>query len=102
MTRSAPNGNGFEGDVALFEYLANHAQPKTDRSVYAQVASTYRKLVDQQRSFRDRQEQWAQRAGMCRLLAERFKSPPCQDYLLRLADTYDILAGTTPLEWDRR
>jgi hypothetical protein len=81
-----------DSDAAYFDLVAQSADPK-DRKLLRQVAATYRTMAKKpEPRFGSRREQWTHRATTCRALIERFESPVCRIQLLRLAETYDLLA----------
>jgi hypothetical protein len=85
---------GFENDATFFELIAQTAGPE-DRKHLRQVAATYRSLAKNgETRFRSRREHWSNRAATCRTLSEQFENPTCRTQLQRLAETYDLLAGT--------
>jgi hypothetical protein len=85
---------GFESDAAYFDLIAQSAKPE-DRKHLRQVATTYRTLArNGETGLGPRREHWSNRAAKCRTLAEQFQNPACRLQLLRLAETYDLLAGT--------
>ena len=84
---------GFQSDAAFFDLIAPSADPK-DRQHLRQVAATYRTLAKNAGEDSTREEHWSNRAATCRELSEKFRNPACRTHLLRLAETYDLLAAT--------
>ena len=84
--------SGFESDAAFFDLIAQSADPK-DRKQLRQVSATYRSLAKNGGThFVSRGEHWRNRAAKCRELSEQFQNPACRIQLLRLAESYDLLA----------
>jgi hypothetical protein len=84
----------YESDAAYFDLVAQSADPK-DRKRLRQVAAAYRAMAKKpEPDFDSRRAHWSHRAATCRAMIERFESPVCRTQLLRLAETYDLLAGT--------
>ena len=84
----------YDSDAAYFDLVAQSADPK-DRKHLRQVAAAYRTMAKKpEPHFSSRREQWSHRAATCRTLAEQFEHPACRVQLLRLAETYELLAGT--------
>jgi hypothetical protein len=85
---------GFESDAAYFDLVAQQAN-SADRKHLRQVAAAYRALAKTgNRVAGSRQEHWSERATQCRMLLAQFEHPECRTQLLRLAETYDLLAQT--------
>jgi hypothetical protein len=88
------SNHGFESDAAYFALVAQAATP-ADRRYLRQVAAAYRSLAKNGKDVSScRQEHWSNRAAQCRTLLDKFKHPECRTQLLRLAETYDLLAET--------
>ena len=86
--------SGYESDAAFFDLIAQAANSK-DRKQLRQVAAAYRALAKKSNGHAgSRRDHWDHRAATCRALAERFPYPACRSQLLRLAETYDLLAGS--------
>jgi hypothetical protein len=88
--------NGFDCDAAYFDLAAANAKDKQDRKDLRKVAVTYRTLAKNHTTFGTRREHWIKRAEECRTLADQFQNEACRIQLIRLADTYDLLAGMDP------
>jgi len=87
--------SGFESDAAYFDLIAQSADPK-DRKQLRQVSATYRSLAKNgEPHFVSRGLHWSNRAAKCRELSEQFKTPACRTQLLRLAESYEVLAGAS-------
>jgi hypothetical protein len=85
--------SGFESDAAYFDLIAHSADSK-DRKQLRQVSATYRSLAKNgEPRFVSRGLHWSNRAAKCRELSEQFKNPVCRTHLLRLAESYEMLAG---------
>jgi hypothetical protein len=94
--------SGFQSDAAFFDLMAHSADPK-DRQHLRQVAATYRTLAKNGGAdSASREEHWSNRAAKCRELSEQFENPACHTQLLRLAETYDLLAETCRKRSPRR
>src|SRR5262245_13760118 len=87
---------GFESDAAYFEIVAHQSSNAADRKELRKVASTYRSLANRRvrPSWQSRQDHWRKRAEECRTLSEQFKNEACRAQLVRLAETYELMAGT--------
>ena len=86
--------SGYESDAAFFDLVAQSAGPD-DRKHLRKVAATYRALAKKSDGHvGSRRDHWDHRAATCRALAEQFEYPACRSQLLRLAETYDLLAGS--------
>jgi hypothetical protein len=86
------SNHGFESDAAYFELAAQSADP-ADRRHLRQVAAAYRALAKNGKDVSSsRQEHWSHRAAQCRTFLKKFKHPECRTQLLRLAETYGLLA----------
>ena len=84
----------YDSDAAYFDLAAQSADPK-DRKQLRLVASAYRAMAKKpEPRFSSRREQWSHRAATCRTLSERFEHPACRIQLLRLAETYELLAAS--------
>ncbi len=85
--------SGFESDAAYFDLVAQSADPK-DRKQLRQVSAIYRSLAKNgEPHFVSRGLHWSNRAEKCREFSEQFKNPACRSQLLRLAESYEVLAG---------
>jgi hypothetical protein len=83
-----------DSDAAYFDLVAQTADPK-ERKQLREVAAAYRAMAKQpQPDFSSRRQHWSHRAATCRTLSERFEHPACRAQLLRLAETYELLAST--------
>jgi hypothetical protein len=81
-----------DSDAAYFDLVAQTGDPK-DRKQLRLVAAAYRTMAKKpEPRFDSRRAHWIHRAATCRVLIERFESPICRTQLLRLAETYDLLA----------
>jgi hypothetical protein len=94
--------NGFDADAAYFDLIASQTSDRNDRKELRRVADAYRALAKYEVAGGNRQEHWMQRADRCRQFASQFTADVCRQRLLRLAETYDILAGEdvlAPSQW---
>jgi hypothetical protein len=101
-TMSAP---GFASSAGYFEQRALRARDDNERQRLLEVADFYRSLaritpalphgfrLNGSAPANTRFQRWEARAEECRVLAEHFKDPQCRQQLVRLAETYDKLAG---------
>src|SRR5262245_26098493 len=95
MRAKRPNyDNGFKSDAVYFDLIAKQSLDRTERAALRKVASTYKALAATWSILHTRREQWLKRAEECRTLADRFSNEVCRAQLLRLADSYDILAAS--------
>ena len=86
--------SGYLSDAAFFDLVAPSADAK-DRQHLRQVAVAYRRLAKNAGAeTTSRAEHWSNRAAKCRELSGQFKNSACRTHLLRLADTYELLAET--------
>jgi hypothetical protein len=96
---------GFASSAGYFEQRALRARDDNERQRLLEVAEFYRSLARIAPSLphgfkpngtmpaNARLQRWEARAEECRVLAEHFKDPECRQRLVRLAETYDKLAG---------
>jgi hypothetical protein len=94
--RAYRSGGGFEADAGCFDLIAGQTIDRDDWKQWKQVADTYRSLAKDETPVGTRQSRWEQRAAQCRKMAAEFKGEACRVQLLRLADTYDVLAVSNP------
>ena len=98
IARRGPKSVGADkADAAFFDLAANGARDPQIAKEFKSLARAYRDLAKKARPdmiFKSRSERWAQRAEECRTLSDGVMSEECRSQLLRLANTYDVLADS--------
>jgi hypothetical protein len=91
---------GFENDAAYFEIIAQQQLDSAVRKELLEVAAAYHRLASTKGGslVGTREERWRKRAEECRTLAEQFQNEKCRAHLLRLATSYDLLAGDVQVD----
>ena len=95
---------GFATSAGYFEQRALRARDDNERQRLLEVAEFYRSLagiapalppgfkLNGEGPSNSRLQRWEARAEECRVLAEHFKDPHCRQQLVKLAESYDLLA----------